>query len=161
MIVDELEIERVLARFEALKAAIVDSSSIIYIEKAGFYGDLAVTIRLMTIPPVLKGVGMPGLEIQIVQADRTAIETDRQLVSTAGALRKPLISDDRAILLKCKAKGIEYYNAYMMLLLLRLRLRIDVRDFQVYRKRLVDISHYGNLVLDYADSFTAYLDKAI
>jgi len=159
--IDEGEIERVLERLERLRAAVIDASSIIYIEKSGYYGKLANTIKLMTIPAVIGETGMPELDVEIVEASALRESTDRQLFATAVSLGKPLISEDRAILLRCREGGMEYYNAYMMLLMLRLRRVIGENELLEFRARLIEAAHYGGQVLDYADSFVAYLAKAL
>ena len=159
--VDEREIERVLMRLERLKAAIIDASSIIYITKSGFFHELSGAIRLSTIPAVVNEVQMPGLEIQVVDSDGTEPDTDRQLVAAAVSMRSPVISEDRAILLSCRKRGIEFYNAYMMLILLRLRRLIEEHAFRQLRPRLIDVAYYGKPVLDYAEAISEYLDKAL
>ena len=161
MIVDEGEVERVIARLERLRSAVIDASSIIYMTKSGYFADLRRTVKLMTIPAVTDEVGLPELELAIVQAPDSREETDRQLFATAVDLRKPLVSEDRAILRKCRETGVEYYNAYMMLLLLRLRRVIDADRYGAYRSRLIEVAHYGRNVLDYAESFSVYLDKSL
>jgi hypothetical protein len=158
---DERETERVLAKLESLRGAIIDASSIIYIERSGFYRHLNEAIKLKTIPAVLKEVQMPGLEVQVIDGEGPETNTDRRLVATASASGSPLISEDRAILLTCQAKGIEYYNAYMMLLLLRLRRAIAEGEFERFRTRLIEVARYGRPVLDYAGDISRHLDKTL
>ena len=68
---------------------------------------------------------MPGLGLELLQPSDPLEETDHQLFTAAKLLGKPVISEDRAILMKCSEAGVEYYNSYMMLFFLRARAAID------------------------------------
>lgn len=162
MVVDEREVERVLARLERIKVVVIDASSIIYAEKSGFLNLLCGAIRLRTIPQVFAETGRcyPGIElVESVEVQSGRRETDYLLFHTAQNLGKPLVSEDRAILLRCKNADIEYYNAYMMLIMLTARRIVD--DPSPYRSTLLDVAHYGRPVIEYADSFFSYLSKML
>jgi hypothetical protein len=163
VIVDEAEIDRVLRRFDRLKKAIIDASSIIYAKKAGFLDILSRSLYLITVPAVVvevgKGGGTPEPRMSLIQPPNPEENADRQLVALAKTAKKPLISEDRTILQICRRKDIEYYNAYMMLIMLRYRGVVDIRRYQEIRDCLIEISHYGKLVLSYAAAFSDHLDK--
>ena len=72
-----------------------------------------------------------------------------------------MISEDRAILLKCRERGMEYYNAYNMLIMLRLRSLIDDKEFGVREKKLLEVAHYGKFVIDYVGSLLQYMRKSL
>ena len=163
MKIDEREIERVLQKLSRLKAAVIDSSSIIYLHKSGFLQHLAGAIRLLTIPQVIEETGMPFLPVTVVDPLSTpdSAHTDKLLFATATRMNKAMISEDRAILLKCEAEGIEYYNAYNMLIMLRLRNLIDDEEFRLREEKLLSVAHYGKFVIDYVESLRLYMWKLL
>lgn len=160
---DEREIEDVLGRLERLKNAVIDSSSIIYLNKSHFLEDVAGEIRLITIPQVIDETEITGLPVKVVEPLRAGnqTETDRLLVATAAGLKKPMLSEDRAILLTCQREGIEYYNAYNMLVMLWMRGVIGKDEFHLREERLLEVSHYGRFVIDYIRSLVRHLDKVL
>jgi hypothetical protein len=162
--IDERELLHVLTRLEKLKAGIIDTSSIIYLRKAGFYEQLRSAVRLLTIPAVIDEAGMEDLEIEIlgdVPEAAAGTSTDAQLFNMASTLGKALISEDRSILLRCRDKGIDYYNAYMMLVLLRYRGIVDQVEYTRYESALIEIAHYGPAVREYGKAFSDYLPKVM
>jgi hypothetical protein len=160
---DEREIEPVFERLTRLKAAIIDTSSIIYLQKAGFLQPVAGAIKLLTIPQVIEEIGHGGLPVEIISPPETTggEKTDRILFASAMILHKPMISEDRAILLKCRERGVEYYNAYNMLIMLRLRNLRAEADFDRYEENLLAVAHYGKFVIDYIECLKQYLRKVI
>ena len=163
MKLDEREIEKVLSSLGRLKTAVIDSSSIIYIQKAGFLPNLAAAVELLTIPQVIRETGLANLPVRVVEppGESREVETDRLLFATATGLDRALISEDRAILLKCRATGVEYYNAYNMLILLRLKDLIGEEQFSGFEDKLLSVAHYGRFVIDYIWYVKQYLEKLL
>ncbi len=162
MKLDEREIEQVFERLNRLKAAVIDSSSIIYIQKAGFLHELAAAVKLLTIPQVIEETGMSDLPVEVIEpSGDLGKETDRLLFSAAMEFNRAMISEDRAILLTCRAHGIEYYNAYNMLILLRLRGAIDAAQFTRFEDELLAVAHYGKFVIDYIWWLKQHLAKLL
>lgn len=163
MKIDEREIERVLRKLYRVKAAVIDSSSIIYLHKSGFLHHLAGAIQLLTIPQVIEETGMAFLPVTVVDPFSTPdnAETDRLLFTTAAHMNKAVISEDRAILLKCEAEGVEYYNAYNMLIMLRLRGLVSEDEFLLREEKLLSVAHYGRFVIDYVESLRLYMRKLL
>jgi hypothetical protein len=163
VIVDEREVEGVLNRLDRLKTAVIDSSSIIYLDKSGFLGHVAGAVKLITIPQVVAETGMANLPARVVDPPSCGgeTETDRLLFATAAGLKKAMLSEDRAILLKCRAEGIEYYNAYNMLVMLLMRRLIGDREFHLYEAKLLEVAHYGKFVKDYVGCLIQHLRKVL
>jgi len=163
VILDELEIERVFKRLTRLKTAVIDSSSIIYLQKSGLLESVAGAVRLLTIPQVVEETGIRDLPLQVVNAPTGTDhpDTDRLLFAAAAAMHKAMISEDRAILLKCRSEGIEYYNAYNMLIMLRLRGILAEAEFRVREEQLLSVAHYGKFVIDYVGALLHYMRKVL
>ncbi len=138
--------------FDGLRGAAVDASSIIYMVKAGFFGLLGHTIRLLTIEPILKETGWKGLDIEIIattpsESDDERVDNDTRLFDFAGRQALPLISDDRELLERAAEAGMEHYNSLMMLLFLKYRGRIDDEWFHESLGHLLSLGRYGDDVL--------------
>lgn len=163
MTLDEREIEDVLDRLDRLKAVVVDSSSIIYLSKSQFLDDVAGEIRMITIPQVVDETGIRGLPVIVVEPPsiEDVTETDRLLVAAAARQKKPMLSEDRAILLTCQREGMEYYNAYNMLVMLWMRGVIGENEFRLREEKLLEVSHYGKFVIDYISSLVRHLRKVL
>ena len=163
----EDELAGVCFRFDRLARALIDTSSIIYMQKADFYHNLAENVGLVTIPDVLREAGMPDLCIESVPvpvlaratAEAEGKNTDAKLIATARQNGLALISEDRTILRICRDEGIEHYNAYMMLALLVYKGIIGVEECGEVEKRLIDAAHYGKWVIDYARDLLWYVQK--
>ena len=163
MHLDEREIEKVVDRLTRLKSAVIDSSSIIYLDKATCLDKVASAVRLVTLPEVVEETGMRELPVEIVKPPGLPenLDTDRLLFAAALALNKAMISEDRAILLKCRAEGIEYYNSYNMLVMLLARRLIESTEFTLFEQSLLEAAHYGGFVIGYIESLKQYLRKAL
>ena len=161
--VDEDEILRVFAELERLKRAYIDSSSIIYMHKAGFYIPLSTSMRLKTIPEVLDEIGFSPENLEVIASPaegiRCSAATDVKLCHAAQFRNSALISDDRTILQWCRRQGTTYYNSYMMLILLRYRRRIGGEEFDRYEESLVKTARYSSRITEYAKGFAAFLTK--
>lgn len=72
-----------------------------------------------------------------------------------------MLSEDRAILLKCRAEGVEYYNAYNMLIMLWMRGVIEEREFHLREEKLLEVAHYGKFVTDYIECLVGHLRKVL
>lgn len=161
--IPEAELKDLCRKFEKLKTALIDTSSIIYMKKAGHFSLLAATITLVTIPDVVVEARMPDLNIKIQRSEYPASEdeqsTDRRLVSTAKRTNMPLISEDRGILMTCRRLGIEYYNAYVALIFLFYLGRIDLEEMLERKRKLLAIARYNRWVRSYADELTLFVQK--
>lgn len=163
----------VAERFDELREAAIDASSIIYMLKAGFLGLLGSTITLKTLPEVAAETGWPALPISLVGpapgdpdsegtrssmrdcspigygsgGSASAPSNDERLLAFAFEASLPLISEDRALLRAAGEAHLEYYNSLMMLAMLRYRGRIDDAWFEESKERLLSVARYGEDVL--------------
>lgn len=152
-------------RFDRLKEAAIDASSIIYMLKAGYLGLLGSTITLRSVPEIVAETGWPGLPVTLVSIDRrpgpasparsasgsppqgAAVSNDELLLTFAKEAGLPVVSEDRAILRAAEDEGLDYYNSLMMLAFLRYRGRIDQQWYEEAKARLLDVARYGADVL--------------
>jgi hypothetical protein len=146
----------VAERFDALREAVIDASSIIYMLKSGFLGLLGSTLTLKTLPEVAAETGWPVLPVTVVGSGAeapgglsalTGLSNDERLLDLAATTELPLISEDRALLRAAGEEGLEYYNSLMMLAFLQYRGRIDPAWFEESLRRLLEVARYGEDVL--------------
>jgi len=139
-----------LRDLEYLKAALIDTSSVLYIQKAGYFDVLSRTIQLYSIPQVISEIKTPvsGLTI-IPHSESLSQSTDRVLIACALKNRLAMISEDKGILMAMQRAQAPYFNALMMLNFLLLLHRIDDDDYQGYYSALKHIARYSEAVWEF------------
>ena len=185
--ITEEELEQILNQFDRLSALLVDTSSLILIEKAGFLSLLGKKVKLFSLPQVREeylrgGSSLPFPEdVQLlpypegrspqlsVGAFPTAASTDEALLTHARTCRLPLLSEDRKLLLKAEACGLSYYNALMMLEFLQYHgaagpvkkpsAPYPSFNYPNLKERLLAHSRYSREVRRYADLLHTFIEK--
>ena len=91
---------KILCDLQYLKSALIDTSSILYMQKAGYFDLLSRTIQLYSIPQVISEIKTPvsGLTI-IPHSEPLSQSTDRVLIACALKNRLAMISEDKGILM--------------------------------------------------------------
>ena len=146
-----------LRAFEQLKKALIDTSSIIYSQKAGFLSILSRTIQLYSIPEVISEAGkqVPGVEL-LQHTGSPSLSTDQKLISCALENKLAMISEDKSILAAMQRAEAPYYNSLMMLNLLLFSHRIDDDSYGRYYSALENFARYSEAVWQFgADIYTA------
>jgi len=82
--------QEVFRRFDHLNKALMDASSIIYLDRADFLELLASSIRLFSIPEILSETGPVSKRIRPFIYNRTVSSNDQKLVSCALDLDLPI-----------------------------------------------------------------------
>ena len=157
----ERELQRVIENFDRLETALIDSSSIIYMDKAGFLSALLRQLTLITIAEVNKETGIDGYPIRIISHGLEDMPTDHKIVRCAERNHLSVISEDHKLLRSCDVLGIEYYNALMMLNLILYKKQVDLPVFESFLERLLQIAHYSNRVRRYGSDLATYIIKLL
>jgi len=151
---------RELAAFERLRRCLIDSSSAICMQKAGFLTLLCETIELATIPEVVAETGfddLPALVLTASSSEKKAYAAEKSptvdelLVEQAVTLRLPVITEDRKMMLRLDREGVPFFNALMMLHLLLYRGKLDLPTHTARFDRLLAVSRYSDRVRAYGD----------
>ena len=137
---------QVLSQFQTLNRAIIDASSIIYMHKAGFFTELANTLRLYSPPEIIAETGFNDLNISSLAFTSNSLSNDQKLITAALKLRWPVISEDGNILLHMRRAELPYFNTLMMLNFLLYRKRIDPKSHAMYFERLKQYARYSPYV---------------
>jgi hypothetical protein len=142
--------EDTLLAFDLLKKALIDTSSVIYIQKAGYFDILGRTIQLYSIPEVLSEIktGAPGVRV-MRSSGSASLSTDQKLVCCALDNKMAMISEDKRILTALQCAEAPYYNALMMLNLLLYSQKIDDEGYRHYYLALKKIARYSAAVWEF------------
>lgn len=138
-----------LAGFDALTDAVVDASSIIYMQKAGFLETAGRFVELHAPDAVIQEVGAAEVPITLHAFDcrQHCAKADQQLLALARILGTPLISEDKKVLLSAERNGLVYYNAFMVLNFLFYKSGIAAEDAERYLRALLAVARYSERVV--------------
>ncbi len=137
------------AEFQYLYSAMIDASSIIYMQKAGFLNLVMQNLELASLPEILKETGFEIRTIKCLKSADAFDSNDRKLVETAQRYYLPVISEDKKILKRAGSEGLPYYNSLMMLNFLYFKEAIDIVQYNKFLKRLKSFARYNEIIFDY------------
>jgi len=146
-----------LCELVRLKTALIDTSSIIYIQKAGYFDVLARVIQLYTIPEVIAETKTQVAGVKLIHpCGSSSTATDQKLISCALKNKLAMLSEDKRILRAMGRAGAPYYNALIMLNFLLFSQKIDDDGYRRYYSALEDIARYSETVWKFGrDIYTA------
>lgn len=139
----DAELHTVLQQFERLDRALIDASSLIYMEKCGFLYLLADSLELQTLPAIRTEAGPAADRISLIQPAIDTPTADESLIACALGTGLPLISEDKKILNRMDRENHPYFNSLMMLNYLLFKHCITPDDYQYFLKALHEIAWYG------------------
>jgi hypothetical protein len=142
--------DKILRAFQQLKSALIDSSSIIYIQKAGYFDILGGEIQLYSIPEVVSETKIRLTGVKLIHFSVSpSLSTDRKLVACALQNRLTMISEDKKILRAMHRAEAPYYNSLMMLNFLLFSKKIDDGSYLRYYSALENIARYSEPVWEF------------
>jgi hypothetical protein len=145
-----IESKAILRALEQLKKALIDTSSIIYVQKAGYFDVLAGTIQLYSIPEVVSESKTHVAGVTLIHpSESPSLSTDQKLVSCALENKLAMISEDKRILRAMRRAQAPYYNALMMLNFLLFTKKIDDDGYRRYYSALENIARYSEAVWEF------------
>jgi hypothetical protein len=139
----------IIKYFDLLQQAIIDTSTLIYLDSIGLLECASRCIHLMTIPEVQKEFGdKPGFaHIEVVETgeriDNKTDSADELIVKAAIQMNLPVLSEDKGVLMNARKKGLKYYNTLMILNFLLYRGEVQPVGYDRYLKKLKRVAHYG------------------
>ncbi|MBN2736443.1 MAG: hypothetical protein JXR70_05640 [Spirochaetales bacterium] len=143
-----------LENLKKLKSAVIDSSSIIYMEKAGFLDAVIAHLPLHSHNLVQDEIAMP-INIEWHYSDIKI--TDEAIIKLALELSMPLISDDKKMINRLIVEKQEAYNALMILHWLYLKAHISLSEHLEYLTRLIRVARYSPAVIEYGNQVFALM----
>jgi rRNA-processing protein FCF1 len=152
--------QEVLAQFKQLRKAMIDTSSIIYARKAGFFRILQANIELITIPEIKAEAGDDADGIETMHCKATSETVDQKLVDCALQNNLAVISEDKKILSKLKQTHLPYFNVLMMLNFLSYLEAIDGDQYSHYYTALRKIAWYSPKIWYYGSSVRSAIEQS-
>lgn len=153
--------QEVLAQFNQLTKALIDSSSIIYAHKAGFFNLLPAHIELVTTPEVIAEAGADAETIGLIDCHTKSMCADEKLVYCAVRNNLPVISEDKRILSKLKSTNLPYFNILMMLNYLVYIDAIDRYQYLQFYRSLQSFAWYSPKIWAHGKSVYCAIEKSI
>lgn len=139
----------IFQQLDHLEKALIDASSIIYMDRADFLAILASSIGLFSIQEILAEAGPVSKYIKPLTYHKTSSSNDQKLISCALDLDLPVISEDKQILMAMKRAHRPFFNTLMMLNFLLYRRRIENRQYIQYHMALTKIARYSDDIWKY------------
>jgi hypothetical protein len=142
-----------ISGFDLLHAAVIDSSSIIYLHKINLLDLAADNIELHTPEIVINETGLrnPDIIVHLPETDSSMLSADQQVVYFAVKKNLPVISEDKKVLSEASKASIPYYNTLMILNYLLYKKRIIPDQYDHFHKELLSVSRYSPFVLAYGE----------
>jgi hypothetical protein len=157
--INNTTLDAVIEQFDHLTRALIDASSVIYMEKADFLDMLKDSIDLHSLPEILDEAGIDLKRIKEVKSKNAALSNDQKLIRCALDLNLPVISEDKKILNTLRNHGVPYFNALMMLNFLLYKERITSESYPYYLDALLQIAWYSNKVWAFGERLNAHILK--
>lgn len=151
----------IMRRFDHLKRALIDASSIIYSDRAGFLNTVASEIKLFSVKEILAEAGPAADGINPLIHPATSSSNDQKLISCGLELGFPVISDDKKILLAMKRARRPFFNSLMMLNFLLYRGRLNNQQYARYLTALEWFARYSDEVWEYGARIKTAIKKLI
>ena len=136
---------------------LIDTSTLIYLEKIALLETVFTVFTPLTIPQVITEFGHHPPALPICTADEG--ETDQILVQTAVDLQAGLFSEDKKVLLTACRQGLSYYNSLMIVLALYSRKEISRHACQKLLAQLLSFARYSEKVQGYGKELFARLGR--
>lgn len=133
---------KILQDLRSLDCGVIDTSTLIYLDRLGLLPLAARTFSLHLIPQVAAEYGAMPEETVLIPAPGPGA-TDELLCQAAHRLRQPVLSEDRRVLRLAHALHLPFYNTLMIVLALCVQGGLPTTAFTIYRQRLRSFAHYG------------------
>jgi len=126
---------------------LVDTSTLIYLDKITMLDPVLATFAPMTISQVITEFGRHPEGLSICSSGAGA--TDDVLVQTAIDLQAGVLSEDKKVLLTARRQGLCYYNSLMIILALYSRKGISSSTCEQRLACLLSFARYSEKVQSY------------
>jgi hypothetical protein len=141
----------VLQELHGLRGGVVDTSTLIYLERLGLLSLAARSFSLLLIPQVIAEYGScPEGCMPTPAADCGT--TDELLCRVAQSLALPVLSEDRQVLRRARALDLSFYNTLMLVLALCAQDDLPLADYPDLRDHLCAFAHYSPQVIAAGDA---------
>lgn len=153
-----------LKQFDHLSQAIIDTSSLIYLQEIDLLAVTGRWIKLWTVPGVVREFGNAAVEcpIHIIDIKNSADcpdSTDDTLCREAAGCRLPIISEDRQVLMRAKKANLPYFNTLMVLNFLLYKNALNLLEYQTALDRLKATARYSDKIYEFGGQVFAEIRR--
>lgn len=147
-----------LHELQAFRGGVVDTSTLIYLERVGMLPQAARCFSLLLIPQVVVEYGArPGDTVPVAAVGGGT--TDAIVCHTAQALGWPVLSEDKQVLRRARALNLSFYNTLMIILALCIQGCLPQDAFPAIRDRLCAFARYSPAVIAAGDALYRTLTR--
>lgn len=150
-----MNIERAVGDLSRFSGGVVDTSTLIYLERLSLLSEVASACTLLVIPQVEKEFGgnLPRA-LHFIQAP----EGDADNVVCATALKKNtfVLSEDGKVLRQAAKNGLPYFNTLMLLLFLYTKGKISSVRYLECERELRTFARYSEVIYDFGRKVMEY-----
>lgn len=159
---DESDFEGELAGFSRLTAAVIDSCSIIYLDRLMLFAPLQNATRLFIVPGVRQETGFPLSDCREVTGEHACqMSVDQQIVAAARQLNTAVISEDRHILRNAWEHDLPHYNSGMIICYLRWSGVLSGEQACSALQQLDSFARYAEPIHSYCRKLLLYIEKVV
>ncbi len=148
------DVQSALTRLGHLSQAMIDTSSLIYLQEIDLVLLTGQWIKLWTVPGVINEFGGEAHEYPVHLVDvrnlaESSADTDQMLCLAADKLCLPIISEDRQILMRARKLDLPYFNTLMVLNFLLYKNALNLLEYQTVMDKLRDTARYSNEIYEF------------
>ena len=148
------DVQSALTRLDHLSQAMIDTSSLIYLQEIDLLSLTGQWIKLWTVPGVINEFGNEVHEYRVHLVDvenlaGSSADTDQMLCLTADKLCLPIISEDRQILMRAGKLNLSYFNTLMVLNFLLYKNALNLLEYQTAMDKLRDTARYSDEIYEF------------
>lgn len=140
----------ILRALQTMDCGVIDTSTLIYLERLGLLPLTSRAFKLHVIPQVaVEYGGMPAATVPVPSPGTGP--TDELLCQAAYRLGLPVLSEDRRVLRRANALHLPSYNTLMIVLALCVQGSLPTEAFPMYRQHLRSFARYGRQIFATGD----------
>jgi hypothetical protein len=140
-----------LRELHAFRGGVIDTSTLIYLERLGLLPRTVRCFSFLLIPQVVAEYGAQPEGVVLTAASSFGT-TDEALCQTAHALGQPVLSEDKQVLRRARELNLCFYNTLMIVLALCAQGYLPLNTFPELRDKLYAFSRYSPGVLAVGDA---------
>lgn len=140
-----------LQELRGLRGGVVDTSTLIYLERLELLSLAARSFSLLLIPQVIAEYGSCPVGCALTPV-ADAGTTDELLCRVAQSLAQPVLSEDRQVLRRARTLDLCFYNTLMLVLALCSQDDLPLTDYPDIRNHLCSFARYSPEVIAAGDT---------
>ncbi len=146
-----MNIDLAIQDLKAFDGGVVDTSSLIYLQKLSVLTITASLVSLYILPQVREEFSA-ALPSSVLGLDVVGPNTDAAVVLAARTYGLPVISEDKRILRQAKYHHVPCFNSLMLLLYLHFRQAVDELYYWDAVGKLQGFARYGAEIYAFAET---------